>query len=182
MIDLEIDNHGDICMNKKKTIKKLKVSFFISKYPVFKAIIRQQKEYDSEADKFVADNTQGKINISFKIPEDTRGNLLTENLHDEDELRQRITILFRTNKGELLSSLKEKFGSEINKYRHQDITLEETRNKIADLMKAELVGILENPSVEVEHEYIDSSFYNQNITAYIYDNEQLICDLVIEEA
>ena len=67
-------------------------------------------------------------------------------------------------------------------HRHKDITLEETRKKIADLMRDELVNILNNPYVIVQHKYMDGPFYSQNITAYIYDNGQLICDMVIEEA
>lgn len=182
MIDLEIDNHGDICLNKSSVIKRLKIGLFMTKYPVFKATIRQQKEYDNESEKYKPDNRHGKIKLKIKIPENKNGNLSSSSIHDEDEIRQRITILFRTNKGEILSSLKNSFGSKINMYRHKDITLEETRRKIADLMRNELIDILDNPYVIVQHKYIDGPFYSQNITAYIYDDEQLICDMVIEEA
>ena len=182
MIDLEIDSHGDICLNKSSVIKRLKIEFFMTKYPVFKPTIRQQKEYDNESEKYKPDNKHGKIKLKIKIPENKNGHFSSSSIHDEDEIRQRITILFRTNKGEILSSLKNSFGSKINMHRHKDITLEETRKKIADLMRDELVNILNNPYVIVQHKYMDGPFYSQNITAYIYDNGQLICDMVIEEA
>ena len=50
MIDLKIDTRGDIILDKAPNNPRVKISFGISPYPIFKVIFRQQKEYDTDAD------------------------------------------------------------------------------------------------------------------------------------
>lgn len=90
-------------------------------------------------------------------------------------------ILLKTNKGEIKSSPKKNFGSRLNIYKHEDATKTSIQNSIAELIQDEIAGILDDPYVVVRHEYVDNVFYCQNLTAYIYDGEQLICDMKLEE-
>ena len=181
LIDIKLDDRGDICLKNKTSIIKLRINFGISKYPIFKATIRQHKEYEKKDDKYKSGAKYNRLKIRIKTADNKPQKLSSQSYHDIEELRQRIMILLKTNKGEIKSSPKKNFGSRLNIYKHEDATKTSTQNSIAELIQDEIAGILDDPYVVVRHEYVDNIFYCQNLTAYIYDGEQLICDMKLEE-
>ena len=178
MIDLKIDTRGDIILDKAPNNPRVKISFGISPYPIFKVIFRQQKEYDTDADIYKPDSSN-RIKIKFKTVAMPTGNQVGISCYDEEEIKQRIRILLRTNFGEISS--KEDFGTLLNNYRHKDLTQKAIRTTIEEQVEADLVNILDNPSVMARHERVNSQFYYQNLTLYIYNNDQPVCDLTLED-
>lgn len=178
MIDLKLDTRGDIILDETPDNSRIKVSFGISPYPILKITFRQQKEYDTDAEIYQP-NSSNKIKIKFKTIAMPTGNQVGISCYDKEEIKQRIRILLKTNLGEISS--KEDFGTLLNNYRHKDLTQQSIRTTIEEQVEADLANILENPSVMARHERINSIFYYQNLTLYIYNNDQPVCDLTLED-
>lgn len=175
MIDFKLDSSGDIVLEKDEPIKKIKVGMGFSEFPILKATFRQRKKYDEEAEMLQTSDMRAKI--SFK--KNTTDSNKIKNIYDEEAIRQRIMILFRTKKG--IIEQRPEFGSEINYLRHEDRTVKGFTTELEDLMANELKDILEQPNVAVRHVKADGPFSCQTLTAYIYDGTKPVTDLVLEE-
>ena len=172
MIDFKINNNGELIFNEPEPFSKFKIDFRLSKYPIFNIQFFQEKEY-----------IRTKYDNVFKITFNTNINLKdindsnNKNVLDLEELKQRIMIHLRTEYNELLSS--NLIGSNVYKYKHEDLLAETTINGITDTVTNELKTLFEDlkdKEIEVKvYPYkIDSPFYCQNLNIEIYINKEFI--------
>ena len=168
IIDLLINNQGDLILDKYRPLSKFKISFRQSKYPIFKIDFFQNTDY------IRTDNSSFKI--QFKTTNlVAHEDIMNPTIHDIEELKQRIMILLRTEYKELNNN--NLIGSKLYTYKHEDILSESVKNGIIDTITEELKTIVDNDTiikVTVSPELIDGPFYCQNLNIYIFLNDNLV--------
>ena len=178
MIDFSINNQGDLYLANFDNLSKFKfrVLFHVSKYPVFKLSFLQGKENNLEYS-----------NSAFTLKFRTSNQIINKDLTNkavisDEEIRQRIKILLRTEKDELLN--KEGFGSQVYLYKHEDLLADSTIQGIQDTIEDELKNILDlsgDNKLEVKAipKKANGAFYCQNINVYIIYNDELLYEFTL---
>lgn len=174
MIDLKIDNKGDLKLETQQRYPRFTLSFRHADYPIFSLKFMQGQTYeevkrpdDSFTIKFRVDDKRGLLEDAKTIPAVT----------DMDELKQRVIMRMRTEYGE--THLAPQLGSNLAKLKHKNLTDEHVRKEIINQIAEELGDIVENPQIEISHESYDGPFYSQNLTIRIYQKGSLIYNMTI---
>ena len=172
MIDFTLNNKGDITLERKDYIPKLKISFRRSLFPIFNLKFLQASEV-------VSNHYNYNLCIKFKASNnrDDGNDVVNKSVID----KQRIRILLRTEQNELLN--KEDFGSKVYTYKHLDILADSTLQGIKQTVLNELSNIIDTETntldVEVIPKMTDGPFYCQNVNIYIYLNNELLFDFIL---
>lgn len=176
MIDFTLNNKGDIILERKDYIPKLKISFRRSLFPIFNLKFLQASEV-------VSNHYNYNLCVKFKVSNnrDDGNDVVNKSVIDKEELKQRIRILLRTEQNELLN--KEDFGSKVYTYKHLDILADSTLQGIKRTVLNELSNIIDTETntldVEVIPKMTDGPFYCQNVNIYIYLNNELLFDFIL---
>ena len=165
-IDFMIDDRGDFLLSTPPAYQRLKLSWVNSNYPVLKLSFEQgqscseRKSYNRLRIDFIADQDSKIMNRKFMT------------VNDKKELRQRIMIRLRTERGEM--NLFKNFGSYLVTQRHEDIMSDDVKTSVENIVYAEIADILQNPKVVAVPKRKDGPFFCQNMNVYIYDDNDLI--------
>lgn len=165
-LDFKIDDRGDFIVSVPPLYQRLKLSWVNSNYPVLRLNFEQQQSYSTRrmSDKlkvdFITDQASKTMNGKFVV------------VTGKDELRQRIIIRLKTERGEM--NLFKNLGSYLVTQRHEDIMSEETKTLVENIVLAEVADILENPKVIAVPKHTTGPFFCQNMNVYIYEDDELI--------
>lgn len=168
-IDFKIDDRGDFILSTPTTYDRLKLSWVNSNYPVLRIDFEQGQECSER-------KTFKRLKIDFVTDQSHQ---LNDNkfstVSDLEELRQRIMIRLRTERGEM--SLFKQLGSLLVTQRHEDIMSDNTKNAVEAAVYAEVNDILKKPKVVAVPKKKTGPFFCQNMNVYIYDDDTLIYTL-----
>lgn len=170
-IDFMIDDRGDFLLSTSPTYQRLKLSWVNSNYPVLKLDFEQgqpcaeRKIHKRLRIDFIADQDSKVMNQKFTT------------VNGIEELRQRIMIRLRTERGEM--GLFKELGSYLVTQRHEDIMSDNVKAFVENIVYAEIADILQNPRVVAIPKKKDGPFFCQNMNVYIYDDSDLIYVLSI---
>jgi gene 25-like lysozyme len=164
MIDIAINNSGDFILGKKPCASRLSLSWKSGAYDSLRLSFKTGKNMNDprESTGLCLEFTTSNI-----TPQ-----LACQSTHDAEELKQRILVLLRTERGELVGQ--RSYGAELNQKRHQDITNAEVVRAVEDIVLAAVEPLLNEPRVAVEKRLSDGVFRSQNINVYIYDGKKEI--------
>lgn len=167
MIDLEINNSGDLVLDDNKIFPQLRLDFVVSKFPTARVRFLQGNESSS------AKATSGGALIRFHI-ETAKGSdgKTAATLSERDALRQLVEVRLRTERGDIVTN--SDFGSKIAYVKHEDINSKTTQDELKAIVLDEIADILEDPTVVVKPEQCEGTFYCQNINIYIFDGGKLL--------
>lgn len=165
-LDFKIDDRGDFIVSVPPLYQRLKLSWVNSNYPVLRLNFEQGQNYSTRrmSDKlkvnFITDQASKTMNGNFVV------------VTGKDELRQRIIIRLKTERGEM--NLFKNLGSYLVTQRHEDIMSEETKTLVENIVLAEVADILENPKIIAVPKHTTGPFFCQNMNVYIYEDDELI--------
>lgn len=166
MLDFLMNDVGDIMLGRNEEFPQMKVSFHISKFPIFKiqfAASEMYQELPAGDDVF---------KIRFKINNKHQdGNVTMKTLNGEDGIRQQLLIRLRTELGDIAGY--KDYGSRINEIRHYDHRSAAVQSKLKTMVENIVADLLENPEVIIKLEEGTTYFYCQNLNIYIYSNDKL---------
>ena len=169
MIDLKIDNRGDLELRTQPRQPRFTLTFRAADYPIFSLKFMQGQTYEK------AQHPEDAFALKFRIG-DKRGLLEeTKNISavsEMEEVKQRVILRMRTELGE--TPLAPELGSELIKLKHKNLTDDRIRQQIVEKIAEELSDIIEDPQIEISHESYDGPFYSQNLTIRIYQKGSLI--------
>lgn len=174
MIDLKLDNRGDLVLEEPKKLPRLCVGFRMATYPTLNIQFVQ-----GVGGRFQADSANA-LNIQFHTAgkeEDWKKESSVSCVYGKDELKQRVMTWLRTENGEV--KLRQALGSNLQYYKHKDIMDDSVSQGIASLLQKELEGLLDNARVEVTHETYEGNFYSQNINVRVYSGDELAYSITI---
>ena len=171
MVDLKLNERGDLSVQTQSERSRFNVTFMMSKYPAFKIIWKQ-------GDGSGIEQPENSIEVSFFAdvsPEYDEVQLLRDN----NELKQRIWILLRTE----LKDLKNRadFGTELIRAKHFDVTQNSTLTTVKEIVLDAVSGLLSNPSVEVKRRHGSGVFDIHNLTVFIMDDGVPVFDFDLSE-
>lgn len=169
MIDLKLDNRGDLVLKEPERLPRLCVEFRPAEYPLLNIQFMQEKPTENRK----AEN-ENTLNVVFKTSgkeEDFSDTLTTDVVHGEDETKQHVMNWLRTESGEI--PLFPDIGSRLQQFKHLDIMDTKVQEGISSLLESELSAFIDNVSVEITHETYDGNFYSQNITIKVYSGDDL---------
>lgn len=172
MIDFALSNRGDLALEKKDALSSLRIDWNIASYPAFRIDFLQSGiPLDPSPE-----NDQLMISFhtsSQKVQDQSSAQTITE----DDELRQRILILLRTEEGDLATN--SAFGSRIVLEKHKGLLDKNAHGKIKAAVEKALQATvpeddIERFSVQIIPEHLnDDSFFCQNISVKIYRGSRL---------
>lgn len=170
MIDLKINDKGDLVIKDKEYVSSFKINFFAVGEPVMKInFITADNTQDFECEK----HSQSKFRIRFRTNQkDLSGGKLAKATNGKELLRQLIMTRLRTEQGDCC--LMKEFGSKVHLAKHKDIMSDSVRSQLENNILSKISDLLENPEVVIAAEESDDFFYCQNLNVYIYDGEELI--------
>lgn len=164
MIDIEINNKGDFVSRNELKHPALKLSWIVNKTDALKlAFDIGRNMYDPPK------NNGLKLSFKIKNKEDKKIYSIAKK---ENELRQRILVLLRTELGELINN--QSLGTKIVQQKHRDILDESVLREVYNIVFNAVSGHLKNPSVKIRREKNETAFACQNLNVYIYDGKKEI--------
>lgn len=164
MIDLRINNAGDLVASKHEVLCTLKLPWTLTDNPTVKLCFKTGIN---------AEEKQNTDNLAqpLKLFIDTSRNnepLSIDSCYDEDELRQRVLIATRATKRIVCA-------------KHKDITAEEVLTEIHDAVFEQIENLLDEPAVVIRKEHLDAHPFSwQNLNVYIYDGNKEIYNFKME--
>jgi len=165
-LDFKLDDKGDFILSTPPLYPKLKLSWVDSNRPVLRINFEQGQECATR-------QLSNRLCVSFKTTQSEQTmNRKFSTVSGKDELRQRIMIRLRTEKGEV--RLLKTLGSYVMLQKHEDIMSDTTKQILEDVIMAEVADILQNPKVVVLPKRTTGPFFCQNINAYIYEDNDLV--------
>ena len=164
MIDIAINNSGDFILGKKPRASRLRLSWKSGAHDSLRLSFKTGKNMN---DPYKSTGLCLGFSTSNIAPQ-----LACQSAYDAEELKQRILVLLRTERGELAG--RRSYGTELNQKRHQDITNAEVVRAVEDIVLAAVEPLLNEPRVAVEKRLSDGVFRSQNINVYIYDGKKEI--------
>ena len=171
-VDLKLDNRGDFILSTPKHHDKLRIDWIDSDYPVLRIDFEQGQEVKTRISK------TSRIRIDFLTDKQDRVNdRRFETVSDKEELRQRIMILLRTERGEI--SCCPNVGSYLITQRHEDINSEDVQTMVENIVYSEVMNILENPTVRAVPKKKSGPFFCQNMNVYVYEGTELFFEIEI---
>lgn len=165
MLDFKITNSGDLAFSDEIVSEKITLKFEIAEYPSF--LLTFNTPYKTKNEKregvtvFFDTNKTPDLNNKFSA------------IKDYDEIAQAIRIRIRTEFEEL--ERRSSVGSTLLLWKHTIIN-DNMINNIKVIIQDILDDIVEDAkySVEVLREEGTGNFYCQNVTVYIYHEDELI--------
>lgn len=148
MIDFAVNNIGDIELGEQDDIKRFKMNFSTSDN-----LPKMRIKFDAHT--YRRKSKKGALKINFY----TENNLKSygkkiKTVTDEHETSQSIAIRLKTEIGELQDFFSD-FGSELNKLRHQDIQLTDSKkNMIVGYVENAISDIFQGTKVNVSVERV----------------------------
>lgn len=123
MIDFAINNLGDIELGQQDDIKRFKMNFSTSDN-----LPKMRIKFNAQTCRRKA--KKGALKINFYTENNSRSyGKKIKTVTDKQETSQSIAIRLKTELGELQDFFSD-FGSELNKLRHQDIQLTDSKKNI----------------------------------------------------
>lgn len=174
MIDFAINNKGDLTFDRYSPINIFKLSFRTTKYPIFQIQFLQE---DQHIERDIKDNCFVVKFITTNLND--KKHKQNKAIHNLDELRQRVMIALRTEENELTDS--NLLGSKLYIYKHKDILSLDVQQGIIDTITNYLNNMLDgiyNIEVKVIPKKIDNPFFCQNLSIYIFLNDELLYDFL----
>lgn len=174
MIDLKIDNKGDLELRSQPRLPRFVLEFRHADYPIFSMQFMQRQGHEKP------DKPKNGFTVDFHVGDKSGLYDEAKNIHavtGSEELKQRVIMHMRTEKGE--TRLASNLGSELARLKHKNLTNKRIRQEIADLIAMELEDIVGDARVVISHEKYDGPFYSQNITIRIYRGDYLIYTMTI---
>lgn len=165
-LDFALDDRGDFILSTPPNHQRLKLSWINSNYPTLKLSFEQgqpcseRKKYKRLRVDFISDCSSRVMHRKFSV------------VNDRSELRQRIMIRLRTEKGEM--KLFKELGSFLVTQRHEDIMSDSVKAYVESIVLLEISDILARPKVVAVPKRKDGPFFCQNMNVYIYENDDLI--------
>lgn len=172
MLDLLINDRGDLVSDSPLNYPKLNIKWAAAKNPILKIMFRtglNKEDFSAPSDSF-------KMMFYTDKPE-----ALDEaySLRDNEELKQRIKVLLRTELGDIQDAVN--YGTIIVKNKHLDITSDTVIASVQSAVLSAVSDILEDPTVKVERAFATSGpFYCQNLNIYIYEGSDEIYEFELE--
>lgn len=171
-VDIKVDNRGDFILSTPNHHDKLRIDWIDSDYPVLRIDFEQGQEVKTRVLK------QSRIRIDFLTDKQDRVNdRRFETVSDKEELKQRIMILLRTERGEI--SCCPEVGSYLVTQRHEDINSLNTKTMVENIVYNEVMNILENPTVVAVPKKKGGPFFCQNMNVYVYEGTELFFEIEI---
>ena len=171
-IDLKLDNRGDFILSTSRHHDKLRIDWIDSDYPVLRIDFEQGQEIKSRISK------PSRIRIDFLTDKQDRVNdRRFETVSNKEELKQRIMILLRTERGEI--SCCPSVGSYLVTQRYEDINSADVQTMIENIVYNEVMNILENPTVRAVPKRKGGPFFCQNMNVYVYEGTELFFEIEI---
>lgn len=165
-LDFALDDRGDFILSTPPNHQRLKLSWIDSNYPTLRLSFEQgqpcseRKKYTRLRVDFITDYSSRIMHRKFAV------------VNDRSELRQRIMIRLRTEKGE--TKLLKNLGSFLVTQRHEDIMSDTVKAYVESIVLLEVSDILAKPKVVAVPKRKSGPFFCQNMNVYIYENESLI--------
>lgn len=165
-IDFEIDERGDFITTVSQQHKRLQLSWVNSNHSVLRIDFEQGQKYSER-------KIEGRLCLNFISDYSTKPvKAMFATVSNNDEIRQRIIIRLKTEKGEM--RLKRTLGSYLVKQRHEDIMAAEVQEAIESIVLSEVYGVLEKPKIIAKPVYTTGPFFCQNMNVYIYNDDELV--------
>lgn len=166
MVDFEITNSGDLKLSATEKFPGFSINWYESEFPVLCLSWEQQSR------PFVPPDDDG-FSLTFHTSNHpTEHTKTVAPARHNEELAQRIAILLRTELGS--SGLAPDLGTTLVLDKHNDIRNMQVLKSIQGKILNAIDGLVEEPAVVIKVEERDGPFYCQNVSAYIYQNGELI--------
>jgi hypothetical protein len=164
MIDLQINNAGDLVTSQHNPLCSLKLIWKVTDNPTIKLsfMTGPSNSYENSSDNIAPP-------LMFYIDTDRKSDSKSpDSCGSEEELKQRILLLTRA-------------AARIVRVKHKDITSEAVLNEIQDAVLEQVSSVLEDPSVIVRKEQMYGHVFSwQNVNVYIYDGNKEIYNFQLE--
>lgn len=165
-MDFEIDERGDFITTVSQQHERLQLSWVNSNYSVLRIDFEQGQKYNER-------KIDGRLCLNFITDRGAKPvKAMFATVSDGDEVRQRIIIRLKTEKGEM--RLKRTLGSYLVRQKHEDIMAAEVQAAVESAVLSEVYDILEKPKVIAKPVHTTGPFFCQNMNVYIYDDDELI--------
>lgn len=164
MIDLKINNAGDLVTSYHRPLCSLKLSWVLTDNPTINLMF---KIGPCSTKRDSSDNLVSPLELYLTTS--TRENIPSaDSCYGDDELRQLVLLSIRAAKRIVCA-------------KHKDITSEAVLSEVHDAVLEQVENILDNPSVTIKKEHIDENpFSRQNLNVYIYNNNKEIYNFPLE--
>lgn len=172
MLDLQIDNRGDLVSTEPLSYPKLNIKWAAANNPMLKILFRaglNKENYSAPKNNF-------KLMFYTANPEPLKE---FNTIRSTEEIKQRIKVLLHTELGDIqdLST----YGTSLVINKHLDITSDAVVNSVQSIVLNVVSDILDDPSVKVVRAFSSSGpFYCQNLNVYIYDGADEIYEFELE--
>ena len=164
MIDLKINNAGDLVTSNHDPLCTLKLTWKITDRPTVRLIF---KTGPNVTEKDTSDNLAPPFILCIDTMRAADGKSV-DACSDEEEIRQQIILMTRA-------------AARIVRAKHKDITDEAVVNEIYEAVLEQVQGILGNPSVVIKKEHLEAHPFSwQNLNVYIYDDDKEIYNFQLE--
>ena len=168
MIDFELDEKGDILLEKQDKIFPFKLNFTTGEFNKLKISFMARTRKKRPAQNAL------KINFQFKQTPPREFSRLGVVKRDKEKA-QAIAIRLKTELGEL-DSFYNDFGSELVDLRHLDLLNDTYWSKLTEKVKVAIQDIIpyDESSVTISRVYEDSNFQVETLCISISENGQTI--------
>lgn len=171
-IDIRVDNRGDFVLANMREYPRLRIDWMDSSQPVLRIDFKQAEEVVPMSPK------KNQFCIDFISVQDERSlNAKALTVSGIEEVKQRLMVRLRTEYGEM--NLKPGLGSYLVTQRREDIMSDEVQGMIQSIVYSEVIDMLPNPVVVVKPKKKEGPFYCQNLSVYVYNDDELIFDIEV---
>jgi len=164
MIDLKINNAGDLVASRHDPLCSLKLSWKNTDNPAVKLsfMTGPSQSYENPSD-----NVAPPLMFFIDTDRVSRKNSI-DSCGGDEELRQRVLLLTRA-------------ASRVVRAKHLDVTSEAVLNEVRDAVLEQVSFVLDDPSVIVrKQEMYGHVFSWQNVNVYIYNGNKEIYNFQME--
>lgn len=168
MIDLKLSDKGDLVLQHEKELPPLRLSCHMTEYPVLHLSFEQGYEYMHKP--------ETGLKISFNtMNKDIKSPTSFKAVEGDDEIKQNIMMLLRTELGEL--NLMPGYGSELYQLKHKNLNLQTTKEAIEERICKDVMPLFGDGDVKVIAKPVkmgNNAFYCQNMAVYIFHKDKMI--------
>lgn len=165
MIDLKINNAGDIVSEDKAPMAKIALTWKIEETPTIRLRFKtgiNSKEFAPASDALNEEPIHFIIDTKHSDKEHS-----VASCTDEEELRQRVLLLTRSI-------------PRVVRQKHKDATDPMVQEEVRAAVLSRVKDVLDDPSVIVRKEEYAGVFSWQNLSVYIYDGKKEIYNFELE--
>ena len=164
MIDLKINNAGDLVASRHDPLCSLKLSWKNTDNPAVKLsfMTGPSQSYENPSD-----NVAPPLMFFIDTNRASRKHSI-DSCGGDEELQQRVLLLIRA-------------ASRVVRAKHLDVTSEAVLNEVRDAVLEQVSFVLDDPSVIVRKQEIYGHVFSwQNVNVYIYDGNKEIYNFQME--